>query len=103
MCSFRGRVAATSGGRDPRRDAQWPFGCRTRRPAGHRVPKILPASGTGCWPLVPIVQGDVAYLRGIELKLNHRLATVAAANHATYVDTYTASIGHDACQAPGKK
>jgi GDSL-like Lipase/Acylhydrolase family len=45
----------------------------------------------------------VPYLRGIELKLNRMLAAVAAANGATYVDTYTASIGHDACQAPDKK
>ena len=31
------------------------------------------------------------------------LATEAAANNATFVDTYTASIGHDVCQAPGTK
>ncbi len=66
-------------------------------------PAILPASGNGCWPVVPIAHGDVPYLRGIELKLNRMLATVAAANGATYVDTYTASIGHDACQALDKK
>jgi lysophospholipase L1-like esterase len=66
-------------------------------------PVILPASGTGCWPLVPIAHGDVSYLRGIELKLNKMLATEAAANGATYVNTYTASIGHDVCQPPGTK
>ena len=27
----------------------------------------------------------------------------AAAHNATFVDTYTASVGHDACQAPGTK
>jgi lysophospholipase L1-like esterase len=66
-------------------------------------PVILPASGHGCWPAVPVAHGDVPYLRGIEIKLNDMLAAEAAGNGATYVDTYTASIGHDVCQAPGAK
>ncbi len=66
-------------------------------------PVILPASGTGCWPRVPIAHGDVPYLRGIERKLNKMLAAEAARHSATYVDTYTASIGHDNCQSPGTK
>jgi lysophospholipase L1-like esterase len=66
-------------------------------------PVILPNSGGGCWPLVPIAYGDVPYLRGVEQALNSMLASVAAANRATFVDTYTASIGHDVCQAPGTK
>ena len=66
-------------------------------------PVILPNSGDGCWPVVPVAFGDVPYLRGVEKALNAMLATVAAANHATFVDTYTASIGHDVCQAPGTK
>jgi hypothetical protein len=66
-------------------------------------PVILPNSGDGCWPLVPIAYGDVPYLRGVEKALNSMLAAEAAANNATFVDTYTASIGHDACQAPGTK
>jgi GDSL-like Lipase/Acylhydrolase family len=66
-------------------------------------PVILPNSGDGCWPVVPIAFGDVPYLRGVEKALNSMLATVAAANNATFVDTYIASIGHDVCQAPGTK
>jgi lysophospholipase L1-like esterase len=66
-------------------------------------PVILPNSGGGCWPLVPIAYGDVPYLRGVEKALNSMLAAEAAANNATFVDTYTASIGHDVCQAPGTK
>ena len=66
-------------------------------------PVILPNSGDGCWPVVPIAFGDVPYLRGVEKALNSMLATVAAANNATFVDTYTDSIGHDVCQAPGTK
>lgn len=64
-------------------------------------PDILPNSGSGCWPLVPIAHGDVPYLRGIEAALNQMLATQAAAHGATYVNTYTRSIGHDVCQPPG--
>jgi hypothetical protein len=66
-------------------------------------PVILPNSGSGCWPLVPIAFGDVPYLRGVEKALNSMLASVAAANNATFVDTYAASIGHDVCQAPWTK
>ncbi len=66
-------------------------------------PVILPNSGDGCWPVVPIASGDVPYLRGVEQELNAMLATEAAANNATFVDTYAASIGHDACQPTGVK
>jgi hypothetical protein len=66
-------------------------------------PVILPNSGDGCWPLVPIAYGDVPYLRGVEKALNSMLAAEAAANNATFVDTYTASIGHDVCRVPGTK
>jgi hypothetical protein len=64
-------------------------------------PDLLPSTGRGCWPLVPIAYGDVPYLRGIEIKLNAMLAARAAAGGATFVDTYTGSIGHDFCQPPG--
>jgi len=62
---------------------------------------ILPETGPGCWPQLPMTPEDVPYLRGVEKKLNAMLAEQAAANHATFVDAYTASIGHDACQLPG--
>lgn len=66
-------------------------------------PDILPTAGGGCWPLVPFAHGDVPYLRGIELTANKMLARAAASNGATFVDTYRATTGHDACQAPGTK
>jgi lysophospholipase L1-like esterase len=66
-------------------------------------PAVLPATGNGCWPEVPIAAGDVPYLRGIENQLNAMLATEAARNGATFVNTYAASIGHDACQPPSAK
>jgi lysophospholipase L1-like esterase len=66
-------------------------------------PDILPTTGDGCWPEVPLAFGDVPYLRGIEVDLNQMLARAAAAHGATFVDTYHATIGHDACQRPGVK
>jgi lysophospholipase L1-like esterase len=61
-------------------------------------PAIVPDSGSGCWPAVPIAFGDVPYLRGVHKSLNGMLAATAAANGASYVDVYTPSIGHDACR-----
>lgn len=61
-------------------------------------PDILPQRGN-CWPTVPLTTGDVAYLNGVEQELNAMLSNEAAANGATYVDTYTPSIGHDACKS----
>jgi hypothetical protein len=66
-------------------------------------PDILPVSGHGCWPKVPIARGDMPYLRGIETRLNAMLATEAAENGATFVNTYAGSIGHDACRRSGVK
>jgi lysophospholipase L1-like esterase len=60
---------------------------------------ILPDSGSGCWPQVPLAYADVPYLRAKHKALNTMLAQQAAANAATYVDDYTASIGKDACRS----
>jgi hypothetical protein len=61
---------------------------------------ILPVSGTGCWPQMPVTPGDVPYLRAKEVQLNAMLAAEAASNHAGFVDAYAASIGRDACKLP---
>ena len=61
---------------------------------------ILPDTGVGCFPQMPVTDGDVPYLRDKEKQLNAMLKSVTVANHGVYVDTYTPSIGHDACQAP---
>ena len=79
----------------------------TRSP-GARVavvgyPALLPDEGPGCFPVVPFSPGDVAWLRGIEKDLNAMLDAQASAGGATYVDTYTPTIGHDMCQLPGVK
>jgi hypothetical protein len=49
---------------------------------------------------MPIAPADVPYLRAKEKQLNGMLASQAASHAATYVDTYTPSIGRDACQLP---
>jgi lysophospholipase L1-like esterase len=62
-------------------------------------PALLPESGGGCWPIVPMVSGDVSYLRDTEKRLNAMLSERAAAAGARYVDLYTPSIGHDMCSS----
>lgn len=65
---------------------------------------ILPDSGNfGCWPQVPLAFSDVPYLRAKQKELNAMLATQAAANSATLVNDYTASIGRDACKGSGTR
>ncbi|MEU1752988.1 SGNH/GDSL hydrolase family protein [Micromonospora matsumotoense] len=66
-------------------------------------PAIVPDSGYGCWPLVPIAYQDVPYLRGVAKSLNAMLAGVAAANDAGYADVYTPSIGRDTCKSSGTR
>jgi hypothetical protein len=61
---------------------------------------ILPDEGPGCWPQMPVTDGDVPYVRAKEKELNQMLADQAAANGAELLDWYTASIGHDACKPP---
>lgn len=61
-------------------------------------PDMFPSRG-GCWPGVPITDGDIGYLRGMETEYNAMLSGVATATGATFVDTYTPTIGHDFCQS----
>jgi lysophospholipase L1-like esterase len=60
-------------------------------------PDLFPVSG-GCWPAVPITDGDIAYLRGVELQLNAMLAVDAKKAGATFVNTYEPTVGRDFCQ-----
>ncbi len=64
-------------------------------------PDGLPTNGTACWPFVPITKGDITYFNGLEQQLNQVIATQAASDNASFVDTWTSSIGHDACKPPG--
>ena len=62
-------------------------------------PTILPETGSGCWPTVPIIGSDVTYLRTVAKRLNSMLKSRATANGAVYVDVATSSIGHDMCSS----
>jgi len=63
-------------------------------------PAIFPHSGGGCWPLLPVANASVPYLRGVQQALNAMLATEAATAGATLVPAYAASNGRDACSLP---
>jgi lysophospholipase L1-like esterase len=80
-------------------------GIRARSPEAKilvvNYPAIFPHTGTrGCWPQMPVANGDVVWLRSKQVELNQMIATQAAANGATLVDAYAASRGHDACKLP---
>jgi lysophospholipase L1-like esterase len=64
-------------------------------------PDGLPVDGSSCWPLVPLSPGDIQYIDSLETQLNSVIANAAASNNARFVDTFTSSIGHDACKPPG--
>ncbi|HEX3979389.1 MAG TPA: SGNH/GDSL hydrolase family protein [Solirubrobacteraceae bacterium] len=64
-------------------------------------PDGLPTNGSDCWPRVPISAGDITYFNSLETSLNTVLRNTANANGARYVDTFTSSIGHDACKTSG--
>jgi hypothetical protein len=54
----------------------------------------------GCWPTVPVTNGDMTYLHATFLKLNAMVARAARRGGAELVDTFTPTLGHDMCQAP---
>lgn len=58
----------------------------------------IPAKG--CYPLVPITDVDMAYLRATFLRLNAMVKRAAAKGGAEFVDTFADSHGHDVCQLP---
>jgi lysophospholipase L1-like esterase len=60
-------------------------------------PAFVPSGGAACAHARGITQGDVGFLHTEELRLNDMLRQRAEAAGATYVDTYTPSVGHDAC------
>ena len=98
---LRARITATA----PKIDAVL-AGIRSRSPGARVVvvnyAAIVPHSGSGCWPQVPLAWADVPYVRGIHEGLNTMLAQrVAARNdpNMRIVDTYGASVGRDACRS----
>lgn len=62
-------------------------------------PAIVPPQDTNCGRELVLAAKDVTYLHAKEQQLNAMLRERAEAAGAEYVDTYTPSIGHDACSA----
>jgi lysophospholipase L1-like esterase len=58
-------------------------------------PRLLPTRGT-C-SQAPFATGDYRFARHVERLLDRSLRRAAARHHATYVDTYAVSRGHDIC------
>jgi len=56
--------------------------------------------GPGCYPLLQASNADQVWVAQKLRELNTMLAAAADAGDAQLVDTYTPSIGHDACQLP---
>ncbi|MDO8184881.1 SGNH/GDSL hydrolase family protein [Conexibacter sp. JD483] len=66
-------------------------------------PTVLPATGNGCWPTVPVLPTDTSYLRTKVAQLNAMLAASAASRGDIYVDTASSSVGHDFCKSASVK
>jgi lysophospholipase L1-like esterase len=64
--------------------------------------RLLP-EGRGCWPVVPLAQGDVPYLDAAERSLNAMLADEADRHDAGFVDAYAGGNGHDMCASASRK
>lgn len=60
-------------------------------------PAVLPAEGEDCLSQMSLAPGDVTFLHQELQRLNTMLRQQAEAAGARYVDTYTPSIGRDAC------
>jgi lysophospholipase L1-like esterase len=61
-------------------------------------PQPVPARGT-C-RILPLAEGDYAYVRSIVVRLDDALRAAAKKRKATYIDMVTASKGHDICAGP---
>ncbi|MEV5412545.1 SGNH/GDSL hydrolase family protein [Thermopolyspora sp. NPDC052614] len=66
-------------------------------------PAVLPDAKDKCAMDIPLARGDVPYLNAKIQRFNQSLAAQATANGAIFVDTYTPSIGHEACQTSGTR
>jgi lysophospholipase L1-like esterase len=60
----------------------------------------VPLDGKGCWPIVPVQNEDIAYVADKFVEMNNMLGWMATLSHVQVVDVFSATIGHDVCQAP---
>jgi lactoylglutathione lyase len=65
-------------------------------------PEITPLNGY-CPSAIPWTTRDLNWFRTIEQEGNALKKAGALANHDVYVDTFTPSIGHNACEPVGKR
>lgn len=65
-------------------------------------PTVVPETGNGCYPIVPILPSDIPYLRAKVKELNATIEASTEAAGATYIDLATPSIGHDFCAGSAK-
>jgi GDSL-like Lipase/Acylhydrolase family len=66
-------------------------------------PEITPVNGY-CPEAIPWTTGDLRWFNiDVQRRGNATLAREALKNNATYVDTFTPSIGHNACEAVGTR
>jgi lysophospholipase L1-like esterase len=63
-------------------------------------PWIMPKE-EGCYPTMPVAEGDVPYLRRLQGILNRAIRRAAIVTGTTYVNFNRFSNGHDACQPIG--
>lgn len=63
-------------------------------------PWVMPPA-KGCYEKMPVAEGDVPYVRGIQATLNEAVKRAARATGTTYVNMSEVSEGHDACQPTG--
>ncbi|MEU4654122.1 SGNH/GDSL hydrolase family protein [Streptomyces sp. NPDC023723] len=74
------------------------------RVAALGYPWIMPAAADpSCFAKLPIAEGDVPYLRGIQARLNAAVRRAAQETGAVFVDFAQVSEGHDACAAAGTR
>jgi hypothetical protein len=77
---------------------------RTARIVVLNYEAILPSSGSGCWPQVPMAWADVPYVRGIQNALNDMIAAqVSGRANVKLANVYAASVGRDACKGSGTR
>lgn len=66
-------------------------------------PAVLPDDDGGCWPVLPVGAGDVAYFRDSLERLNTALQEQAKTHDAGFADMSTASKGRDMCTAANRR
>jgi lysophospholipase L1-like esterase len=63
-------------------------------------PWVMPET-VGCFDKMPVAEGDVPYVHGIQATLNDAVRRAAAKTGVTYVNLNEVSTGHDACKPIG--